>query len=153
MTTHQLTKQGFEKLKGELEQLQTVKKPSAIEALQKARAMGDLSENSAYTTARDELSSVEGRIRELQAILETADVVDETVTQQGVVGLGSKVEVICDNEKETYELVGEYEADPMKHKVSSSSPLGSALMGHKQGDKVTLTVPAGTQTYQILSVL
>lgn len=147
----QLTQEGFEELKAELEELENVKLPAAITRVAEAREYGDLSENSEYHDARDDKNLIETRIEEIKSVLERAEVVKNTRSKQ-VVGMGSKVTVVLKDKKakkKTIQIVGEYEADPASGKVSSASPLGSALMGHKKGDEVTYDAPAGEITYVI----
>lgn len=150
----QLTKSGFHKIKQEHEEMKKQKHPKAIERLQKARAMGDLSENSEYTSAKDELSFVEGRLTELENILSNAEIIEELVAQDGVVELGSSVVVAhaVDNSHNEFMIVGDFEADPQKKKLSHTSPIGSALIGKKKGQRVKVKVPAGEIEYIIIDV-
>lgn len=147
----QLTKSGFENLKKELEELEKNKRPKIVQRLQKARAMGDLSENSEYTAAKEELELIEGRIFEIRQIIENAQVI-ETNNQNSNVQIGSSVIVEVDGKKEKFEIVGEFEADPLNKKLSHSSPIGQALIGKKPGEWVEVEVPAGKIRYKIVEI-
>ena len=104
----QLTREGFDKIKKELDELKNSKRPQTVDALQKARSMGDLSENTAYSAAREELALVEGRIQEIEEILKSAQLVANGVNN-GQVALGSTVTVQTDNNQEQIQIVGEFE--------------------------------------------
>lgn len=150
MKKTQVTKEGFEKLQSELKNLKEEKRPAAVERLQRARAMGDLSENSEYTAAKEDLALVEERIQELDSILKDVEVTDHQSV--GVVEIGCKVTVEHNGEKDTFEIVGEYEADPLNKKLSRTSPIGQALIGKHVGDVVEIEIPAGKTTYKILDI-
>lgn len=147
----QLTQEGFNNLKEELKELQTVKRPSTVDRLQKARAMGDLKENSGYQAAREELGELDGKILEVQYILNNAEIV-ATSSSDLTVSLGKKVEVDINGVKKTISIVGEFESDPMNGKLSSTSPIGVALLGRKVGDRVEVITPGGKIPYIILSI-
>ncbi len=147
----QFTKEGLEKLNLELKDLQEVKRPGAVEKLERARGMGDLSENSAYTSARDELSLLEGRIQELEEVIRNAEVVESAPTD-GSVAIGTHVTVEINNDVEDIHVVGEFEADPMNKKLSYTSPIGKALIGKKVGDIIEIQIPSGSIKYKILSI-
>lgn len=147
----QFTKEGFEKLKQEYDELTSKKKHQAIDRLQKARAMGDLSENSEYTAAKEDLAFVEGRVRELEELLANADIVDVTA-DQGAIVIGCKVKVETSGQHHEFMIVGEFEADPTTKKLSHTSPIGKALLGKKVGDKVEVSVPAGKMVYKIMDI-
>ncbi len=151
MNKIQLTKEGLEKLQQELKDLKDNKKPSAVERLQKARNMGDLSENSEYTAAKEGLVFVEERIQEIEEIIKHADIVDNHTNGQEV-SLGSRVTVGLNGQKETFYIVGEYEADPIQKKLSNTSPIGKALLGKKVGNVVEVEAPAGKTAYKILEI-
>src|SRR3972149_11150656 len=141
----QLTQEGLEELSAELQQLKNEKLPRVIERVAAAREQGDLSENADYHSAKEEQSFVETRISEIEDILAHSMVVKST-TSHTQVGIGSKLEVYIEGKSGktfTYEIVGEFEADPEEGKVSAVSPLGKALLGKKKGDKVTVEEPAG----------
>ncbi|MCX7955843.1 MAG: transcription elongation factor GreA [Patescibacteria group bacterium] len=148
---NQLTQQGFEKLKKELEELKNQKRPQAVERLAKARSMGDLSENSEYTAAKEELAFVEGRIQEIEEILKNAQVA-ENPSNDTIVELGETIVVEKNQEKITFTIVGEYEADPINGKISVNSPIGKGLIGKKVGEIVEIETPSGKNIYKILEI-
>jgi len=148
---NQLTKQGFENLKKELEELKSIKRPQAVDRLSKARSMGDLSENSEYSAAKEELAFVEGKIQEIEEILKDAQIV-EINNNSNTVQLGSSVIVEINGKKEKFEIVGEFEADPLNKKLSHTSPIGQALTGKKVGDWVEVEVPAGKIKYKVVDI-
>lgn len=145
-----LTAQGLDELKTELEELKTVKLPNLIERVSAAREQGDLSENSEYQAARDELAMVEGRVEELEELIGKAKIV--TVKKTDKVQIGSKVTVKSGKNKHTFHIVGKYEADPANKRISDESPLGKALMGRKIGHNVEYEAPVGKIIYEILQV-
>lgn len=147
----EITKEGKTTLTDELKRLKEVERPLMVEKLHKARSMGDLAENSAYTTAREGLSMMDGRIMEVEHILKNSSI---AVSSQGsdVVTVGSTIQVEINGVNDTIRVVGEYEADPMNKKLSATSPIGKALLGKKQGDIIEITVPSGSITYKILEI-
>ncbi len=145
-----LTKEGLEELRLEHEDLLKTKRPAAVQRLSDARDNGDLSENSEYAAAKQDLSFIDGRIAELEEILHGAKVV--TNHTKSHVDVGSKVTLHINGKKDVYSLVGEWEADPMNKKISHSSPLGKALLGKKAGETVEVEAPAGKIVYKILSI-
>lgn len=147
----EITKQGIDALQIELKKLIDIDRPVVLEKLHKARSMGDLSENSAYTTAREEQSMLESRISEINYILKNASILT-TQTSNSVISVGSKIRVDIAGNLDTIEIVGEYEADPMNKKLSSTSPIGKALLGKKTGDIIEIEVPSGKITYKILEI-
>lgn len=147
----QFTREGYDNLQAELDELLTVKRPQAVTRLGKARAMGDLSENSEYVAAKEDLAFVEGRVKEIEELLHRGEIV-EPLPGKGVV-IGATVTVGKNGSEETYSIVGEFEADPMAKKLSATSPIGSALLGKKEGDIVSVDVPAGKLNYKILKVV
>lgn len=147
----QFTKDGYEALKKELQELSSNKKQKAIDRLQRARAMGDLSENSEYTAAKEDLAFIEGRVRELEVLLSNGTIVEHSKTN-GHIDIGCTVFVSKDGQEEQFTIVGEFEADPMDKKLSSTSPIGSALLGKRKGDTVEVEVPAGRLLYKIIDV-
>ncbi|MBI5127637.1 transcription elongation factor GreA [Candidatus Roizmanbacteria bacterium] len=151
MKTNQLTKEGYESLKKELEELTKAKRPYAVERLHKARSMGDLSENSEYTAAKEELAFVEGRIQEIEEILKTVEVV-ENHNGSHTVEVGTTVIVEAEGKQEMFQIVGEFEADPMNKKLSHTSPIGHALVGKRVGDLVEVEIPAGKIKYKIVDI-
>ena len=151
MAKIQLTKKGSDDLKTELDDLIKNKKPKAIDRLGKARSMGDLAENSEYTAAKEEQAFVDGRIREIESILDQAEVV-ENQTAGNIVNIGSFVVVDNKGQQETFQIVGDFEADPMNKKLSQTSPIGKALIGKKVGDLVEINIPAGKINYKIIEI-
>lgn len=146
----QFTQEGFDGLKTELDELLKNKKQQAIDRLAKARAMGDLSENSEYTAAKEELAFVDGRIKEIEELLKRGEVVQSTPSAG--ITIGAEVTVDKDGREETYSIVGEFEADPLNKKLSATSPIGKALLGKNEGDLVVVEVPAGKLNYKILKI-
>lgn len=148
------TKSGHKQIQDELHHLKTTKHPSAKERLAKARAMGDLRENSEYHAAKEDLATIVGRMAELEEILRWAEIVDDAVEkiEEDLVRLGCKVTIEKDGIREDYHIVGEFEADPMNRKLSHTSPIGSALVGKKKGDIVEVSIPSGKNTYTIVAV-
>jgi len=151
MKKTQLTQEGFNKLKTEHQELIENKKPQAVDRLQKARAMGDLSENSEYTAAKEELSFVEGRVREIEEILNNAEVIENNNTGDQV-QVGSSVTVETNGKNDLFQIVGEFEADPMNKKLSQNSPIGQALINKRVGDTVEINIPAGKVQYKIIDI-
>ncbi len=147
----QLTKQGYDNLKKELDELKTKKRQQAVDRLSKARAMGDLSENSEYSAAKEQLAFVEGRIQEIEEILKNVEVIENN-NQENYIQLGSSVTVEINGKKELFQIVGEFEADPLNKKLSHTSPIGKALIGKKPGDWVEIQVPAGKIKYKIVEI-
>ncbi|MCX6809555.1 MAG: transcription elongation factor GreA [Candidatus Berkelbacteria bacterium] len=145
-----LTKLGREKLEKELEELVKVKRPEIIDRIKKAKDYGDLSENAEYEEARNEQSFIEGRVQEIEYMLKSAEIAENT--KGGVVGVGSSVKVKMDGEEMTYEIVGSTEADPTEGKISSESPIGSSLVGKKAGDTCSAKTPGGEIELKILAV-
>lgn len=147
----QLTKDGYAELQGEISALQD-KLPSAIDRVAKAREHGDLSENSEYHAAREDLAFIQGRIEELEEIVAHAIIIKNGHPTK-TVSLGSKVKVATDTGSEIeFVLVGEYEADPTKKKISHDSPLGKALLGKKVNDAVEYEAPVGKVVYTVKQV-
>lgn len=148
-----LTKEGLVELKKEYDELVNVKRPDVLSRVSQARNMGDLSENAEYTAAREELSLIDTRIDELEELLKQVVLINER-GQNGhsIVKLGSKVTVEVKGKKEEFAVVGEMEANPEEKKISHKSPIGSALLGKKVGEKVQVEAPAGKILYTVVSV-
>lgn len=147
----QLTQNGLDALKNELNELVTVKRPFLVDRLSNARSQGDLSENSDYQNAKEELGFLEGRIDELTDVIKNAKVVKDS-GNSNLVGMGTKVTVRANGIKNTFEIVGEWEADMLKKKISHTSPLGSALVGKKVGEKIEVEAPVGKLVYEIVDI-
>ena len=148
----QFTKEGFEKIQKEFEDITKNKRPYAIKRLQTARNMGDLSENSEYHAAKEDLAFIEGRIKELEELLKNADIVEHLAKDTHAVDIGYKVIVDKSGQQITYFIVGEFEANPLENKLSHTSPIGQALLGKKIGDVIEVDVPVGKIMYKILDI-
>ncbi len=149
-----MTAEGLEPLKAELQQLKVTERHAVIKAIAEAREHGDLSENAEYHAARERQSFIEGRISELEDIISRADVIDLTKLSGTTVRFGASVTVadVETDEEITYQLVGPYEADLKKHKISVQSPLGRALIGKTIGDTAEVSAPGGSKGYEVLKV-
>lgn len=146
-----LTQDGFNDLQAEVNELKA-KLPEAVERVSKAREHGDLSENSEYHAAREDLSFIQGRVEELEDVLGHASIIKNAANNDAV-SLGSLVTVLTQDNKEiTFTIVGEYEADPQKKKISHDSPLGKALFGKKVSDQVEYDAPVGRIIYKVKQV-
>ena len=150
-----LTVQGAQRLRDELENLKSVKRPEVIASIAEARAHGDLKENAEYHAAREQQGFIEGRIKELEATLSNAQLIDVSKLNAGSkVVFGATVE-LADNETEeavTYQIVGELEADIKQGWIAISSPIARALIGKHEGDTITIRAPAGDREYDIVAV-
>ncbi|MBI3596878.1 MAG: transcription elongation factor GreA [Nitrospirae bacterium] len=149
-----ITKKGFEQLREDLDRLKKVKRPKVIQAIAEARAHGDLSENAEYHAAKEQQSFVEGRIKELETKMANAEIIEiGRLTADKVVFGATVVLLEADGKtKKKYMLVGQDESDLKNGKISVTSPVGKALIGHKVGDEVTITTPAKTVMYEILEI-
>lgn len=148
-----LTKEGYEDLKKELDELVNVKRPANIIAIKEARALGDLSENADYDSAKNEQAVIEGRIAKIEKMLENVEIIEEGASD--TVSLGSTVTIAYeDDEDETdeYKIVGSQEADPFMSKISNESPIAKALLNRKVGDVVTVESPNGTYQVKITEI-
>jgi transcription elongation factor GreA len=146
-----LTVEGSARLRAELDHLTTVKRPEVIARIRTAKEHGDLKENSEYHAAREEQSFLEGRVQALEARLRSAVIVEAPV-QGARVGLGSKVTVEVEGETLSYTIVGASESDPTGGRISSSSPVGRALVGRDVGDEIVIRTPAGDRHYRIVEI-
>ena len=148
------TKQGYQDLVDELKYLKLTRREEIKEQIAVARGFGDLSENAEYDEARNEQAKVEARIQELEALIENAEIIDETTMDVRSISLGSVVKLYDEDFEEeiTYSIVGSNQADALEQKISDQSPIGRALMGKKAGDKVTVTAPAGELHFKVLEV-
>ena len=146
-----LTADGYLELEEELNELKTVQRPEIIRALKDARAQGDLSENADYDAARAAQAQIEARIKELEYRLEHSEIASNVT--EGEVTVGSTVTVMDeDDEEDTYKIVGSVEADSFNNKISNESPLGKALLGHREGETVNVESPNGEYSITILKV-
>lgn len=148
-----LTKEGAEKLRAELLQLQGPVRDELAKRLRAAIQMGDLSENADYAAAKEEQAFIEGRIQELTVVLRDVIIIDDNRTNTHLVEIGSTVTIQEDREpEETFHLVGPQEADPRNGKISFNSPIGEALLGHGVGDTVSAKTPGGEIHLKIISI-
>lgn len=149
-----VTKVGFDGLEAELKNLKSVQRPTVIAAIAEAREHGDLSENAEYHAAREQQSFIEGRIQELEAVIGRAQVIDPASMTGDSIKFGATVTIVNEDtdEESTYQIVGDYEADLEKGKISISSPIARGLIGKKEGDSVVIKTPKGAGDYEILEV-
>lgn len=151
MNRSQLTPAGYKKLEAELNELKNIKRPQAVDRLTKARSMGDLSENSEYTAAKENLTLIDERIKEMEEVLKHSQIASQP-NNLSIVELGETVIVQSANGQSEFTIVGEYEADPTHNKLSISSPIGKALLGKHIGDIVEVNTPAGKISYTIIKI-
>ncbi len=148
-----LTQEGKKNLQKELEELKGPRRKAIARRLKSAIEMGDLSENADYKSAKEDQGFLEGRIHEIETILKNAEVVEKSQNSNGEIEIGSKVTLQEGSfPAEVYYIVGVKEADTNKGKISYASPMGSALIGHKKGDLVTVETPVGKLLLKILTV-
>lgn len=149
-----ITQQGYDKLEQEIKQLKHVERPAIIEAIATAREFGDLSENAEYHAAREKQSFIEGRILDLEDKFSRSEIIDTSKLSTDSVKFGATVKVIDDDteEESTYHIVGEYEADITKKRISTKSPLAKALIGKSIGDIVEVTTPKGGKAFEIIEI-
>lgn len=148
-----LTQVGLDELKAELDDLINVKRPANIIAIKEARALGDLSENADYDSARDEQAQIEGRIQKIEKMLENVVIIESV--DKNKVGIGSTVQIKYmdeDDEVDEYTIVGSQEADPFASKISNESPIAQALLNRKVGDIVTVDSPNGAYQIEITEI-
>ncbi len=150
-----ITRNGFENLKKELVQLKTIERPENIQAIEIARAHGDLSENAEYHAAKERQSFLEGRIADLDYKIASADVIDPSELPKDRAVFGSTVilENVDTEDEVRYQLVGQEESDIDLGKISVSSPLGKALIGKEPGDEIVIQAPAGKRTYELVDII
>lgn len=149
-----LTKEGFEKVKAEYEELVSVTRREVAEKIKEAREFGDISENAEYDAAKNEQADLEERIHKLEKIMRQAVIIEEGTDPKGRVNVGNKVEVKdLDAEKTVvFTIVGTTEADPFIDRISNESAVGKGLIGKKVGDQVEIEVPNGKRNYEIISI-
>ena len=148
-----LTEEGLNDLKKELNELINEKRPANIQAIKEARSLGDLSENADYDAARAEQAEIEGRIKQVEVMLENAEIIKEASKDK--VGIGSTVAIEYlddEDEEDEYTIVGSQEADPFAFKISNESPIAKALISKKVGDIVTVESPNGSYQVKITSI-
>lgn len=150
---HYLTAEGAERLRQELEYLKGPGREQLAQRLRAAIQMGDLSENADYIAAKEEQGFIEGRIQELTQILSNVQIIEERKSSRGVADIGSHITIQEDNfEPETYHIVGPKEADPRQARISHESPIGRAVLGHKEGDTVAAETPNGVIHFKIIKI-
>jgi transcription elongation factor GreA len=149
-----LTKDGYDKIVTELENLITVRRKEVAERIKEAISYGDISENSEYDSAKNEQAELEDRINKLENMLRKAKIIDENEISGDQVSVGLKVKVreAASSEETEYSIVGSTEADPFEGKISNESLVCSALLGKKKGDEVEIQVPDGTFVYEIVDI-
>ena len=147
-----LTNEGFLEIEEELNHLKDVKRPEVIKALKDARALGDLSENADYDAARNEQAQIEGRIKQLEKMLENVSIITEVSTDKVSIGNTVSIKYVDDDEEDEYKIVGSQEADPFESKISNESPIAQALFDHKVGDVVTVKSPNGDYEVEIIEI-
>ena len=152
--SNEMTREGYDSLNAELEHLIMVVRKENAERLKEAISLGDISENAEYDAAKDAQAETEERISNIEEILRTAVIVEETDESDDTVQTGRTVTIqdMDTKEKSTYKIVGTTEADPLNGKLSNVSLVGGHLLGHKAGDKIVVVVPDGTVRYKILEV-
>ncbi|MGN6111532.1 MAG: transcription elongation factor GreA [Luteimonas sp.] len=150
-----ITTKGAQRLRAELDELKSVKRPAVIQAIAEARAHGDLKENAEYHAAREQQGFIEGRIKQLEAELSNAQLIDVSTLDAGdkvVFGATVVLADVDNDEEKTYQVVGDLEADIKQGMIAISSPVARALIGKHEGDTVTIDAPAGQREYEIVSV-
>ncbi len=149
-----LTREGYEKLTQELEYLKKIKRKEISKAIEHARSLGDLKENAEYHASKEAMAYNEKRVAELEDKLSRVEIIDETTVASDAAYIGSKVKLVdLETEDEVnYILVGQDEADPMNDLISTTSPVGKAILGHKLDDIIEIDVPAGILRYKIVKI-
>ncbi|RPJ58334.1 MAG: transcription elongation factor GreA [Dehalococcoidia bacterium] len=150
-----ITKEGYEHLKKEHEYLLNTKRPKIIQAIEVAREHGDLSENAEYDAAKEEFQFLQKKVAEIEEMIRNSEVTEVKNTDHESVGFGCSITLLnLDTDEEvSYRLVGPYESDIQKGKISMTSPLGRALMGKNVGDEVNFSAPGGKRTYEIVKII
>ena len=148
-----MTESGYTDLDMELKKLRSSERPAIIKAIAEAREHGDLSENAEYHSAREKHSFIEGRVKEIEAIISLADVIDPT-TLTGAIKFGATVTVVDEDtdEEKTWQIVGEHEAKIEAGLLNIKSPIARALIGKDEGDSVEVKTPGGEKAYEILKI-
>ncbi len=149
--TTYISKDGLEKLRAELDEMVSVRRPEIAGRIHDAKEHGDLSENAEYEDAKNEQAFVEGRIQTLESMIKNATLIDEHHSTDHV-QIGSTVAVDSEDGAQSFTIVGSAEAKPADGRISNESPVGRALLGRKKGDKVTVKVPAGDFAYTIVEI-
>ncbi|MCK9439175.1 MAG: transcription elongation factor GreA [Patescibacteria group bacterium] len=147
-----ITQEGYNKIKEELDLLSVTRRKEIAERIERAKELGDLSENAEYSEAKDAQALNEGRILELTNILKNVTIVKTVGSNKGEIEMGSSVKVSCDGKKKDFVIVSFNEADPLNGKISNESPIGMAFLGKRKGDEVMVTTPKGEFKYKILEI-
>ncbi|MDD5071794.1 MAG: transcription elongation factor GreA [Patescibacteria group bacterium] len=147
-----ISQEGYDKLKKELDYLTNVRRKEIADRIEKAKELGDLSENAEYQDAKDEQAFNEGRVMEVTNLLKNLTIVEDKRTKKNEVVMGSKLTVKNSNGEKEYTIVSFNEADPLAGKISNESPLGVAFLGRKKGDKVKVNTPKGEVEYEIIKI-
>jgi len=147
-----LTEDGLAEVCAELDYLKQTKRPEVITALKEARALGDLSENAEYAAARDEQAIIEGKIVELEHMVENAKIIEKGNINEVNLGTTVKIKYVADDETEEYKIVGSQEADPFENKISNDSPIARAILGLKKGSVVTVESPNGKYQIEVVEI-
>ena len=147
-----LTKEGFVRLKKELDTLINIKRPEVVERMASSRKIGDMAEESEYTQAKQELAFIDERVDELQEVINNSIMIDEGHDNCQEVRLGCKITIKNIVKEHIFHLVGEWEADPIQAKISHQSPLGKSLLGKKIGEEVEVQAPVGKIVYKIIKI-
>lgn len=150
-----LTKEGYDKIVAEHEELVSVKRAEVAERIKEAISYGDISENAEYDSAKNEQAELEERIHKLETMIRKARIVQDEDVKGDIVNVGLKV-LVKDLDlgiEEEFSIVGATEADPFEGKISNESSVGHALIGHKKGDKVTVEVPDGIINYEVVDII
>lgn len=149
-----MTATGYKQIDEELRHLKSVERPAVIQAIEEARAHGDLSENAEYHAAKEKQGFIEGRVMELEDLLSRADVIDPAKLSGNTVKFSATVTLIDEDteEESKYQIVGDLEADVKSGKISISSPIARALIGKSVGDTVEVATPGGGRSYEIMNV-
>jgi transcription elongation factor GreA len=146
-----ISKEGLARLRAELEEIVTLRRPEIAQRIHDAKEHGDLTENAEYEDAKNEQAFVEGRIAQLEAMIKSASIIDENHSNDHV-SIGSTVKVHGPDGNESFMIVGSAEAKPTEGRISNESPVGRALLGRKKGESVTVSVPAGDFSYKITGI-
>ena len=155
MSIAPLTTTGAKRLREELDELRSVKRPAVINAIAEARAHGDLKENAEYHAAREQQGFIEGRIQELEYVLSHCQLIDVATLNAGsrvVFGATVDLEDAESGDRVSYQIVGDLESDLKQRKISISSPISRALIGKHEGDTITIEAPGGSREYDIIGV-
>lgn len=149
-----MTMEGHTKMLDEIKHLKTVERPNIIRAIEEARAHGDLSENAEYHSAKEQQGWIEARVSDLEDKVSRAEIIDVSKLSGDTVMFGAKVTLVDEESEDesSYQIVGEFEADVKKGKISVTSPIARAIIGKKKGDSVEVNTPGGGKSYEILKV-